>query len=59
MGAWHFVDRQIEKVLSRLDAKVWRPRYVGRPPAASPATGSARMHMAEQSRLVTTALGLG
>jgi 2-oxoglutarate dehydrogenase E1 component len=59
MGAWHFVDRQIEKVLSRLDAKVWRPRYIGRPPAASPATGSARMHMAEQSRLVTTALGLG
>ena len=29
MGAWHFVDRRIEKVLSRLDMKVRRPVYVG------------------------------
>jgi 2-oxoglutarate dehydrogenase E1 component len=59
MGAWNFVDRRIEKVLGRLDSKVWRPTYIGREAAASPATGSARTHMAEQSRLVATALGLG
>ena len=59
MGAWNFVDRRIEKVLHRLESKSWRPTYVGREPAASPATGLARTHMAQQARLVTTALGLG
>ena len=46
MGAWNFVDRRIEKVLGRLESKARRPRYVGRDAAASPATGSARMHAA-------------
>jgi 2-oxoglutarate dehydrogenase E1 component len=59
MGAWHFVDRRIEKVLGRLDMKVRRPVYVGRDPAASPATGLARAHMAQQARLVATVLGIG
>jgi 2-oxoglutarate dehydrogenase E1 component len=59
MGAWTFVDRRIEKVLSHLDMKVSRPAFVGREAAASPATGLARTHMAEQSRLVATVLGLG
>jgi 2-oxoglutarate dehydrogenase E1 component len=39
--------------------KSYRPVYVGREAAASPATGLARTHMAQQARLVTTALGLG
>jgi 2-oxoglutarate dehydrogenase E1 component len=59
MGAWNFVDRRIERVLSRLDMKVRRPLYVGRDAAASPATGLARTHMAQQSRLVGTVLGIG
>ena len=59
MGGWSFVDRRIERVLGRLDIKVRRPAYVGREAAASPATGLARAHMAQQARLVTTALGLG
>jgi len=59
MGAWSFVDRRIEKVLSRLDMRVRRPVYVGREAAASPATGLARTHMAQQSRLVATVLGIG
>ena len=59
MGAWTFVDRRIENVLGRLDMKVRRPAYVGREAAASPATGLARTHMAQQSRLVATVLGLG
>jgi 2-oxoglutarate dehydrogenase E1 component len=59
MGAWQFVDRRIEKVLSRLDMKVRRPVYVGRDAAASPATGLARTHMAQQARLVATVLGIG
>jgi 2-oxoglutarate dehydrogenase E1 component len=59
MGSWTFVDRRIERVLHRLEMKSYRPVYVGREAAASPATGLARTHMAQQARLVTTALGLG
>jgi 2-oxoglutarate dehydrogenase E1 component len=59
MGCWCFVDRRIEKVLGRLDMKVRRPVYVGREAAASPATGLAKTHMAQQARLVATVLGIG
>jgi len=56
MGAWTFVDRRIEKALGRIDMKVRRPVYVGRPEAASPATGQARVHNAQQQALVGAAL---
>jgi 2-oxoglutarate dehydrogenase E1 component len=56
MGAWLFVDRRIERALSGLNA---RPIYIGRPEAASPATGSARAHVKEQAELVDRALTLG
>jgi 2-oxoglutarate dehydrogenase E1 component len=59
MGAWAFVDRRIEKVLGRLEGRVRRPQYAGRDPAASPATGQARVHAREQATLVATALGVG
>ena len=58
MGAWHFLDRKIEGVLAGLDLKAKRPAYVGRPAAASPATGLAKVHQAEQDALVKMALGL-
>jgi 2-oxoglutarate dehydrogenase E1 component len=56
MGAWYFVDRRIERALSGTNA---RPIYIGRPEAASPATGSARTHVKEQADLVDRALSLG
>ncbi|HTB40541.1 MAG TPA: 2-oxoglutarate dehydrogenase E1 component [Reyranella sp.] len=55
MGAWYFVDRRIERALSGTSA---RPIYIGRPEAASPATGSARTHVKEQADLVDRALTL-
>jgi 2-oxoglutarate dehydrogenase E1 component len=58
MGAWTFVDRRIEKVLKDLDGKAKRPIYVGRAEAASPATGSAKVHQQQQEALVRAALGL-
>ncbi len=58
MGAWHFMDRRIEGVLSDLDIKAKRPSYVGRPEAASPATGLAKTHQQQQETLVREALGL-
>ena len=59
MGAWTFVDRRIERVLRDLDHKAHRPIYVGRDEAASPATGQARVHAAQQAALVRRALAVG
>jgi 2-oxoglutarate dehydrogenase E1 component len=58
MGAWCFVDRRIEGVLKTIGGKAQRPVYAGRAAAASPATGLARSHAAEQAALVADALGV-
>ena len=57
-GAWTFVDRRLEKVLTKLDGAAKRPTYVGRDEAASPATGLAKVHAQQQTALVREALGL-
>ena len=56
MGAWTFMDRRIEKVLKEIGGKAQRPEFVGREEAASPATGLAKMHAAQQEALVRAAL---
>jgi 2-oxoglutarate dehydrogenase E1 component len=56
MGAWHFIDRRIEQALGAIDIKAKRPRYVGRPESASPATGAYKRHNLEQAKLVDEAL---
>ncbi len=56
MGAWSFVDRRLERVLEDLGGPARRPHYVGRAEAASPATGLAKVHAAEQAALVRRAL---
>ncbi len=55
MGAWTFLDRRIEGTLNALGRKD-RPVYIGRPEAASPATGSYKRHNEEQAKLVSEAL---
>ena len=55
MGAWTYVDRRIEDVLSELDGSSKRPLYVGRPEAASPATGNLNRHVIEQEKLIDQA----
>jgi 2-oxoglutarate dehydrogenase E1 component len=55
-GAWSFVEPNIEWVLSRIGAKHTRPAYAGRNASASPATGLASMHKAQQAALVNDAL---
>jgi 2-oxoglutarate dehydrogenase E1 component len=57
MGAWRFVRERF------LDGEVagsaGRPLgYAGRPPSASPATGSHRIHVRDQEAVVRGALGL-
>ncbi|WP_295313786.1 2-oxoglutarate dehydrogenase E1 component [Roseobacter sp.] len=55
-GAWTFIEPNIEWVLGRINAKHIRPRYVGRATSASPATGLASQHKAQQAALVDEAL---
>ncbi len=55
-GAWTFMEPNIEWVLGRLKGKVKRPVYVGRAASASPATGLASQHKAQQAALVNDAL---
>ncbi len=55
-GAWSFIEPNIEWVLNRIGARHSRPRYVGRPTSASPATGLASQHKQQQDALVDEAL---
>ncbi|MEE2996562.1 MAG: 2-oxoglutarate dehydrogenase E1 component [Pseudomonadota bacterium] len=56
MGAWTYLDRRLEELLDKTDIKAERPFYVGRPEAASPATGSFDKHVREQKTLIKYAL---
>ena len=58
MGAWSFIDRRLEEVMISSNCKQTRPIYIGRPEAASPATGTISRHIREQNLLVTKALTL-
>lgn len=55
-GAWTFIEPNIEWVLGRIKAKHTRPIYAGRAASASPATGLASQHKAQQEALVDAAL---
>jgi len=55
-GAWTFIEPNVEWVLGRIKAKHQRPVYVGRAASASPATGLASTHKAQQQALVDEAL---
>ncbi len=55
-GGWTFMEPNLEWVLTRIKSKHTRPVYVGRAAAASPATGLASQHKAQQAALVNEAL---
>ncbi len=56
-GYWSHVEPRIERRLGEAGLKPKRPVYAGREPAASPATGLAKRHAAEQAALIAEALG--
>ena len=55
MGAWSFVEPRLRKLLTAARTL----EYVGRPERASPAEGYPAAHVAEQGRIVSSALGAG
>jgi 2-oxoglutarate dehydrogenase E1 component len=57
-GAWFFVESRIEEALGAAGKAGMRPTYAGRDASASPATGLASRHKAQQEALVSAALGL-
>ncbi|HUR43078.1 MAG TPA: 2-oxoglutarate dehydrogenase E1 component, partial [Aestuariivirga sp.] len=57
MGAWTFAQPNIERVLDYIGAANPRPRYAGRPPSASTATGLMSKHLKELKTFLEEALG--
>jgi 2-oxoglutarate dehydrogenase E1 component len=56
-GGWMFVEPLLETCLAEAGFAAIRPQYAGRDAAASPATGLAKRHAAEQAALIAAALG--
>lgn len=54
MGGWQYVKLRFDEHFQKYPGMT----YVGRIPSASPATGSTKIHSAEQDLLVSEALGL-
>jgi len=59
MGGWTYVMEFIEEIAQEIGAEHPRPRYAGRPTAASPATGLMKRHNEEQALLIDDALTVG
>ena len=55
-GSWTFMEPNLEWVLNRIKAKHERPVFAGRSASASPATGLASIHKAQQAALIDDAL---
>jgi len=58
MGAWSYMEPNLEWVLGHIEAKHGRPSYVGRPASAATATGLASKHLAELEAFLDDALTL-
>jgi 2-oxoglutarate dehydrogenase E1 component len=56
-GYWAHVEPRLERRLGEAGLKPKRPVYAGRAHSASPATGLAKRHLAEQATLIADALG--
>ncbi len=56
-GAWTFAEPLLECCLDEAGFTGLRPQYAGRDAGASPATGLAKRHAAEQAALIAAALG--
>jgi len=57
MGYWAFIEPYLEWVLDHINSKHKRPRYAGRPAAASPATGLMSKHLQQLEAFLEEALG--
>ena len=56
MGAWNTARNYIEWTLNHIKAKNRKVNYIGRAPAASPATGYLKKHLAQQKEIIEKVL---
>ena len=56
MGAWNSARNYIEWTLNHIDAENTEVQYIGRKPAASPATGYIKRHIDQQKQIVEKVL---
>ena len=56
MGAWNSARNYIEWSLNHIKASDNKVRYIGRKPAASPATGYLKKHLAQQKEIIEKVL---
>ena len=56
MGAWNTARNYIELTLNHINANDKEVRYIGRKPAASPATGYIKRHIDQQKQIVEKVL---
>ncbi len=57
MGAWFSVRDYIQWTLDYIGAKNNKISYIGRKPAASPATGYAKRHLSQQKEIIEKVFG--
>lgn len=57
MGAYSYVNSRIMTATREINENEKRPRYVGRPVSAAPATGMALVHQAEYDDILTGVFG--
>ena len=56
MGAWNTARNYIEWTLDHIKAENKEVTYIGRQPAASPATGYLKKHLAQQKEIIEKVL---
>jgi len=56
MGAWNTARNYIEWTLDHIKAESKKVTYIGRQPAASPATGYLKKHLAQQKEIIEKVL---
>jgi len=56
MGAWNTTRNYIEWTLNHIRAENRKVNYIGREPAASPATGYLKKHLAQQKEIIEKVL---
>jgi len=56
MGAWNSARNYIQWTLDYINAKNKEVKYIGRKPAASPATGYLKKHLAQQKEIIEKVL---
>jgi 2-oxoglutarate dehydrogenase E1 component len=57
MGAYSYVLPRIMTATREINGNEIRPRYVGRPVSAAPATGMGRVHQAEYQSIMDGVFG--